>query len=205
MDHKSELLRGKRIDPPAIRPNISLVDLIDQTFNAYNAARFREACHLFSRCMLEDDVTVGVSLSGALTPAGLGIAAIIPLMRAGFVDWIVSTGANLYHDTHFGIGLEMKQGSSNVDDRLCASRVSSASTTSSSNTTFSSNRCLRQGGDQLPGIPEIDEHSEFHYLLGQYVRERERLIGLSGKSLLGVASELEVPIYTSSPGTVRSA
>jgi hypothetical protein len=60
--------------------------------------------------ILAEDVTVGMGVSGALTPAGLGMAAIIPLMRAGFVDWIVSTGANLYHDTHFGIGLEMRRG-----------------------------------------------------------------------------------------------
>src|SRR5262245_59194958 len=106
MNNKSRFLHGQRIEPPAIDANISIVDLIDKTFNAYNAARFREACHLFTERILADDVTVGMSLSGAMTPAGLGMAAIIPLMRAGFVDWIVSTGANLYHDTHFGIGLE---------------------------------------------------------------------------------------------------
>ena len=109
MNNKSRFLHGQRIEPPAIDASISIVDLIDKTFNAYNAARFREACHLFTERILADDVTVGMSLSGAMTPAGLGMAAIIPLMRAGFVDWIVSTGANLYHDTHFGIGLEMRR------------------------------------------------------------------------------------------------
>jgi len=62
------------------------------------------------------DVTVGVSLTGALTPAGLGISALIPLIKAGFIDWIVSTGANLYHDTHFGIGLSLHQGSTAISD-----------------------------------------------------------------------------------------
>ena len=51
--------------------------------------------------MLQNDVTVGMSLTGALTPAGLGGSCIVPLIKAGFVDWIVSTGANLYHDIHF--------------------------------------------------------------------------------------------------------
>src|SRR5882724_534033 len=118
MNNKSRFLHGQRIEPPAIDGNMSIVDLIDKTFNAYNAARFREACHLFAERMLADDVTVGMSLSGAMTPAGLGMAAIIPLIRAGFVDWIVSTGANLYHDTHFGIGLEMRRGLHNLDDRV---------------------------------------------------------------------------------------
>src|SRR5881296_3441960 len=118
MNNKSRFLHGQPIEPPAINANMSIVDLIDKTFNAYNAARFREACHLFAERMLADDVTVGMSLSGAMTPAGLGRSVIIPLIRAGFVDWIVSTGANLYHDAHFGLGLALHQGTHDVDDRI---------------------------------------------------------------------------------------
>src|SRR4026209_2592031 len=113
---KSKFLRGKRIDPAPIVKDIAVADLIDESFLAYNAARMREACHLFTKKMLEPQVTVGVSLTGALTPAGLGISALIPLIKAGFVDWIISTGANLYHDTHFGIGLKMHQGNATTSD-----------------------------------------------------------------------------------------
>src|SRR3954465_14042662 len=113
---KSKFLRGKRIDPAPIEKNIAVADLIDETFLAYNAARLREACQLFTQKMLEPDVTVGLSITGALTPAGLGISALIPLMRAGFVDWVITTGANLYHDTHFGIGLSLHQGSTAISD-----------------------------------------------------------------------------------------
>jgi deoxyhypusine synthase len=115
---RSKLLEGRRIDPQPITPETTLADLVDDSFLAYNAARLREACQLFTQKMLEPDVTVGLSLTGALTPAGLGISALIPLIRAGFVDWIISTGANLYHDTHFGIGLSLHQGSSNISDVL---------------------------------------------------------------------------------------
>src|SRR6476469_7319314 len=114
----SKFLSGKRIDPTPISKKMALADLIDESFMAYNAARLREACQLFTRKMLEDDVTIGVTLTGALTPAGLGISALIPLIKAGFIDWIVSTGANLYHDTHFGIGLQMRRGLANLDDRV---------------------------------------------------------------------------------------
>src|SRR5882762_8575793 len=113
---RSRLLHGRRIDPAPITSNITVVDLVDGAFLAYNAARLREACHLFTRKMLEPDVTVGLTLTGALTPAGLGISALIPLIKAGFVDWIISTGANLYHDTHFGIGLAMHQGDAQTSD-----------------------------------------------------------------------------------------
>ncbi len=66
--------------------------------------------------MLEPDTVVGMSLTGALTPAGLGMSCLIPLIEHGFIDWMVSTGANLYHDAHFGLGLKMFQGSAEADD-----------------------------------------------------------------------------------------
>jgi deoxyhypusine synthase len=201
MEKRSRFLHGQRIEPPAIDANISIVDLIDKTFNAYNAARFREACHLFTERMLADDVTVGVSLSGAMTPAGLGMAAIIPLMRAGFIDWIVSTGANLYHDTHFGIGLEMRRGLANLDDRV----LREEGVVRIYDIFFQYDVLLKtdQFFREIIGASEFQHTmstAEFHYLAGKYVLERSRVLGLSDKSLLGAAHELGIPIYTSSPG-----
>ena len=112
----SRFLRGGAISPAPINGSESVADLIDGAFLAYNAARLREACHLFTRKMLEADVTVGMTLTGALTPAGLGMAALIPLIESGYVDWIISTGANLYHDTHFGLGLAMHRGNPQESD-----------------------------------------------------------------------------------------
>ena len=106
----------KRIDPPPLTADSPLPQLIEEAFLSYNAGRLREACRLFAMKMLADDTTVGLSLSGALTPAGLGMAAIITLIESGFVDWIISTGANLYHDTHFGLGLAMHRGNAQESD-----------------------------------------------------------------------------------------
>src|SRR3954464_8150607 len=75
----SRFLRGGRIDPRRIDGSESAADLIDGTFLAYNAARLRGACPPLTKKMLAADVTVGLTLSGALTPAGLGMAALIPL------------------------------------------------------------------------------------------------------------------------------
>src|SRR5258708_21863623 len=105
-----------RIDPAAVSGQTSVAALIDEAFLSYNAGRLREACRLFSAKMLGDDVTVGLSLSGALTPAGLGASCLVPLIEAGFIDWIVSTGANLYHDTHFALGMDMHQSRPGLDD-----------------------------------------------------------------------------------------
>jgi len=197
----SKFLSGKRIDPTPISKKTDLADLIDESFMAYNAARIREACQLFTRKMLEPDTTVGVTITGALTPAGLGISALIPLIKAGFIDWIISTGANLYHDTHFGIGLSLHQGDAKLDDRILRDeevvRIYDI---------FFDYTVLLDTDAFFRRLIEHEEFqktmssAEFHYLAGKYVREREKKLSIKEKSILGVAYEYGVPIYTSSPG-----
>lgn len=199
--HKSKFLSGKRIDPAPIAKAIGVADLIDESFLAYNAARLREACQLFTRKMLEPEVTVGLSLTGALTPAGLGISALIPLIKAGFVDWIISTGANLYHDTHFGIGLKMHLGNATTSDIVLREEevvriydiFFDYSVLLDTDAFF---RKIIEG----PEFQKSMSTAEFHYLCGRYVHERELKLGIKDKSLLAVAYEYAVPIYTSSPG-----
>lgn len=199
--HKSKFLRGKRIDPAPIAKAISAADLIDESFLAYNAARLREACQLFTHKMLEPEVTVGLSLTGALTPAGLGISALIPLIKAGFIDWIISTGANLYHDTHFGIGLSMHLGNAQTSDIVLREEevvriydiFFDYSVLLDTDAFF---RKIIEG----PEFQRAMSTAEFHYLCGRYVHEREMKLGIKDKSLLAVAYEYGVPIYTSSPG-----
>jgi len=114
----SRFLKGKKIAPRRIDGSETVAQLIDGTFQAYNSGRLREAAQLFTEKMLGSKVTVGLTLTGALTPAGLGMSCLIPLIEAGFVDWIISTGANLYHDTHFGLGLAMHRGNPTESDVL---------------------------------------------------------------------------------------
>ncbi|MDQ3754112.1 MAG: deoxyhypusine synthase [Acidobacteriota bacterium] len=198
---KSKYLSGRRIDPQPIAADVALADLIDETFLAYNAARLREACQLFTRKMLEPEVTVGLSITGALTPAGLGISALIPLMRAGFIDWIITTGANLYHDTHFGIGLSLHQGNAGVSDIVLREEevvriydiFFDYSVLLDTDAFF---RRIIEGAE----FQRAMSTAEFHHLCGKYVRERERTLGLEYKSLLAAAYEFGVPLYTSSPG-----
>src|SRR5689334_16094787 len=106
----------KTIDPPPLTGQTPLPQLVDDAFLSYNAGRLREACRLFATKYLDEGTTIGLSLSGALTPAGLGMSCLVPLVEAGFIDWIVSTGANLYHDTHFALGTDMHQSRPGLDD-----------------------------------------------------------------------------------------
>src|ERR671939_417 len=198
---RSNYLQGKRIDPKPITAEISLADLVDESFQAYNAARLREACQLFTQKMLESEVTVGLSITGALTPAGLGISALIPLIRAGFVDWIISTGANLYHDTHFGIGLSLHQGNAQTSDIVLREEE-----VVSIYDIFFDYSVLLDTDAFFRRVIEGKEFqrpmstAEFHNLCGKYVLERERQLGLEYKSLIAAAYEFGVPLYTSSPG-----
>lgn len=199
MDHK--FLAGSPINPPAISGSMTVADLVDSTFLAYNAGRLREACQLFVKKMLEEDSTVGLSLTGALTPAGLGMSALIPLIEHGFVDWIVSTGANLYHDTHFGIGLKMHRGNPHASDVLLREEgvVRIYDIFFDYQVLLSTDEFYRR----MIEAPEFQRQmstAEFHNLAGKYVQERERVLGSGNKSLLAAAYEAAVPIYTSSPG-----
>ena len=194
-------LRGNRINPPAITGKESVAELIDQAFMAYNGARLREGARLLVERMLADDTTVALSLTGALTPAGLGMSAIIPLMEAGFVDWIVSTGANLYHDAHFGLGLAMHQGTFAVDDVELHDKgvVRIYDIFFDYHVLLDTDAFFRE----IIAGPEFQRTmstAEFHFLCGKYMRAREEKLGLQSRSLLAAAYEFGVPIYTSSPG-----
>jgi deoxyhypusine synthase len=197
----SKFLQGGRIEPRRIDGTETAADLIDGTFLAYNGARLREACQLYTRKMLEPDVTVGMTLTGALTPAGLGMAALIPLIEAGFVDWIISTGANLYHDAHFGLGLSMHRGNPQASDTVLREEgiVRIYDIFFDYDVLLSTDAFFRK----IITGPEFQRamsSAEFHALCGKYIREREKALGIGNKSLLGVAYECGVPIYTSSPG-----
>jgi deoxyhypusine synthase len=192
---------SRRITPTPVSAAVGLVELIDQYFTAYNSARLREVCHLMTRSILQPDVTVGLSLSGAMTPAGLGTSIIAPLMRSGFVDWIVSTGANLYHDLHFGLGLDLYSSHPFVDDVKLRQegRIRIYDIIFDYDVLLGTDAFIRQVIQAEP-FQKTMGTAEFHYLLGKYVREVELRLGIPHLSLLATAYECGVPIYTSSPG-----
>jgi deoxyhypusine synthase len=201
MAQKGGLLSGRRIDPKPISSSTTLKELIDNNFLSYNSGRLRESCRLFAEKILKDDVTVGLSLTGALTPAGLGVSAIVPLIENGFIDWIVSTGANLYHDTHFAIDLPLHQGTPAIDDVTLREEgvVRIYDIFFDFDILISTDDFFRE----LLIAPEFQKEmasSELHYLIGKYLAEREKILGTERKSVLATAYRYGVPVYTSSPG-----
>jgi len=190
-----------RLLPQSIRKGMNVVDLVDHTFKAYNGGRLAEACRLFSERMIAGSGTVGMSLTGALTPAGLGKSAIVPLMKAGFVDWIISTGANLYHDLHFGLGMNLFAGSPFLNDVTLRKEgiIRIYDVLFDYDVLLDTDAFVRHviQGEEFQRTMGTDE---FHYLLGKYVAAREKKLGIKETSVLSAAYQYGVPIFTSSPG-----
>lgn len=199
---RNAYLSGRRIAPPGLTGAESLADVVDRTMLAYNGARLREGCELFVKKMLEPDVTVGLTLAGALTPAGLGPSCVVPLIRAGFVDWIVATGANLYHDLHFAFDCSLHAGTPNVND----ADLRDNGVVRIYDVLLDYTDCLTRTDLMLERIlkqPEFREEmgmASFHYHLGKYAAEQEEANGLRDVSILAAAYRADVPVYTSSPG-----
>ncbi len=194
-------LSGKRIFPEPLTGQESLVEVIDRAFTAYNGARLREACELLTQKMLRRDVTVGMSLSGALTPGGYGKSCLVPLIEAGCIDWMISTGANLYHDTHHAIGLKLHRGNPNWNDVVLREEgvVRIYDIVFDYSVLLETDKFYRMVMRQ----PEFDRPMstpEFHYRIGRYVAAVEEKLDLVGTSLIAAAYRHAVPIFTSSPG-----
>jgi deoxyhypusine synthase len=199
--NKSKYLSGKRILPEPISKTTDIAKLIDN-MDAYNGGRLRAACQLLKDRYSQEDVTVGMSLAGALTPAGLGPSAIIPLMNHGFVDWITATGANMYHDIHYAFNLPMFRGSHTVDD----ADLRAKGVTRIYDILFDYEDVLMETDRRLMEIlvrPEFQKEMgtrEFYHHLGKILSELEEKNKLGQVSILSAAYRLGIPVFTSSPG-----
>ncbi len=195
---KNEYLRGKKILPERMAPNTSVIDLVENRFFAFNAARLSEAARLFATKMLapKPDVTVGLTMAGALTPAGLG-GSVIALMEAGMVDWVIATGANYYHDLHYALDYSLHQGDFKLDDV----KLREQGVIRIYDVLFDENVLLKTDAFVRECLYEIKDRggistAELHEHLGQ------RLLPLPGAkySIVAQAARLGIPLYTSSPG-----
>ncbi len=198
---RRQLLSGKQVKARELKKNLSVSDLVENYFNAYNSARLNEACQLLSQKMLlpGNNVTMGLTIAGALTPAGMS-GMIVSMMKAGFVDFIVSTGANLYHDVHFALGLDLRKGSFTIDDATLWKHgvIRIYDTFLGADTLIKTDAFLEQilafDKDALRGTVSS---CELHHYIGQKILKKAKNPEVS---ILAQAAKLNIPIYTSSPG-----
>lgn len=195
---QSDYLSGPQIIPRRVHANMTVAELIDQQFQAYNAARLNEAARLYAEKMLapDNDVTIGLTMAGALTPAGLG-GCLITLMENGFIDFIVSTGANLYHDMHHALAMTLHRGDFRLDDTQLQEEgvIRIYDILFSDQVLLDTDAFVRECLKSLPNRPIST--SELHHHLGMQLLKA----GVNPEySVLAQAARWNVPIYTSSPG-----
>ncbi|HEY7349076.1 MAG TPA: deoxyhypusine synthase [Ktedonobacterales bacterium] len=197
-DQATGYLSGQRILPHRLRPDMTVAELVDSAFQAYNSARLNEACRLYAERMLDpqQDVTIALTLAGALTPAGLG-GSILTLMEYGFIDFIVSTGANLYHDIHHALAYTLHRGSFELDDTELQREgvIRIYDILFKDEVLLDTDAFLRETFRTVPDRPMST--AELHYHIGR------RLLDVGVKpeySVLAQAAAWDIPIYTSSPG-----
>jgi deoxyhypusine synthase len=175
-------------------------DLVDNGFQAFNAGRLSEACKIYTEKMLApaNDTTIGLTVAGALTPAGLG-GCVIELMERGLVDFVISTGANLYHDLHYALNFTLHRGSPFLDDVdlyqegiIRIYDVLFPATVLLETDAYIRDFLVRS---KLAGPIAT---SELHYRLGLDLLERNP--ACVEYSVVARAAQCGVPIYTSSPG-----
>jgi deoxyhypusine synthase len=199
------MLHAKRriLPAPLQQGSDEVAALIDTYFNAYNAARLRETCQTFVR-MIEDGATIGVSISGALTPAGLS-SVLVPLIRGGFIDYLSSTGANLYHDLHFDLGLPLYRGSAEVASGAHDVRLRKDGIIRVYDVLFPAD-VLYKTDEWVYRVLMSEEFrrkmsgAELHWHLGKYALETARTVGVEKPSLLATCHEYDVPVWVASPG-----
>jgi deoxyhypusine synthase len=193
-------LTGNAITYYRPRGSAEVRQLIDGGFQAFNAGRLSEACHIYADKMLapEHDTTIGLTVAGALTPAGLG-GCVIELMDRGLVDFIISTGANLYHDLHYALNFTLHRGSPFLNDVDLYEQgiIRIYDVLFPASVLLETDSYIR---DFLvrSGLSGPISTSEFHYRLGLDLLDRQP--GCEEHSVVARAALAGVPIYTSSPG-----
>jgi len=197
---KDHFLGGAPIRHYRPRGSADIRQLIDHGFQAFNAGRLSEACAIYSNKMLapENDTTIGLTIAGALTPAGLG-GCVIELMERGLVDFLISTGANLYHDLHYALNFTLHRGSPFLDDvELYEDGIIRIyDVLFPATVLLETDAYIRDflARERLEGPMST---AEFHYRLGRDVLARYP--GSAEHSVVARAAACGVPIYTSSPG-----
>ncbi len=162
--------------------------------SGFNARQLGEAAKLYCK-MIEDDATICLTIAGAMTPVGFG-GLFKSLIERGFVDWIISTGANLYHEDHFAWNLPVKQGHFEVDDMILYKKdiVRIRDIYIKGERTLRAQDKIVQQMCKDNFIDNPFTTAEFSNTMGKYSKQRSKH---PEKSFVVSAYDYDVPIYIS--------
>ena len=187
--------RARDVRPTGITGKERPVDIISQMFPAYVGRQERTAFELMRRSV-EDDCAIFLTLSGAMTPAGLHQSCLIPLIERGVIDCITTTGANLYHDAHRIIGHRIREIEPNAGDlQYRLARIIRIYDLGFFEDTLLETDKLFSAILRGPEFQKTMTTPELHYLLGRRIAEIEEALEVKSPSLLATAYRAGVPIF----------
>lgn len=187
--------KSRRVDPRPITGRESPIELLDHAFSAYVGRQERTAFELMRRSVSED-CSIFLTLSGAMTPAGLHQSCLIPLVERGIVSAITTTGANLYHDAHRIIGHAIREVNPNAGDlALRLARIIRIYDLGFWEEALLDTDRLFSAIIRRPEFQRKMTTPEFHFLLGKAVHAIERELGVEQPSLLSRCYAHGVPIF----------
>ncbi|WP_336133979.1 deoxyhypusine synthase [Natronomonas amylolytica] len=103
------------VEHASVSAGMSVADLAEQYGKAgIGAADLSEAIDVTGEMFASDETTVFLGLAGAMVPAGMR-QIVADLIRDGYVDALVTTGANLTHDSIEAIGGKHHHGAAEHD------------------------------------------------------------------------------------------
>src|SRR3989338_4898434 len=197
---KNRFLSGKKIIAGKLKRGLKVSELVENYFQACNSARLNEACRLLVEKMLnpKNDATIGITLAGAITPAGMS-GQIVSMMEKGFIDFIISTGANLYHDTHFALNFPLHKGTHQIDDTTLYKHgvVRIYDVFLTVDTLLSTDKFTQKILLDKKAPRGAVSSSEFHNYIGKCLLKDSPNPEVS---ILAQAAKYNIPVYTSSPG-----
>ena len=186
---------GKDIPHIKLDSNTTIKELVEIYANSgYNGRQLGEAAKLY-RKMIHEDATICLTVAGAMTPVGFG-GIIKTLIEKGFVDWIITTGANVYHEDHFAWGLPVKQGHHEVDDNILYEKeiVRIRDVYVKFYETLELQDQIIQNIFKDKFSQEPFTTAEFCNILGKISKEKSKF---PEKSFLTTAYDLDIPVYIS--------
>ena len=177
------------IEPFAVEAGLSADQILARMERISFQGRNLATAHRIWQKMLADDVTIFLGMAGALSAGGLRLI-VAHLILNRYVDCLVSTGANLYHDLHETRGQHHYVGSAHADDAaLAKDRIDRVYDTYASEEEFISNdNWIAAFAATLEVRPFTSR--EFLYALGGHLWETTRQDGI-----LTAAYRANVPIF----------
>lgn len=187
---------ARKVNPRPITGKETALDLLETAFGAYVGRQERIAFELMKRS-LEENAAVFLTLSGAMTPAGLHQSCLIPLVESGVISAVTTTGANLYHDAHRIIRHQIREVNPNAGDlQLRLARIIRIYDLGFWEEALLDTDRLFSAIIAGPDFQKKMTTPEFHYLLGKHLNAIEQELGVEQPSFLSTCYRRAVPIWS---------